>query len=144
MIFLIVASILFLDQLVKFFALSWLELNHPVILIKNFFNLTLVYNRGAAFGMFKNQLFFFVVISVVVIPLIVYHLKNKKNSRLINIALALILAGTLGNLIDRLRFGFVVDFLDFRIWPVFNLADSAITIGALLLTWQLWGRKNVS
>jgi len=138
----IVISVLFLDQLSKFLAASFLQLNTPVVLIKNFLNLSLVHNRGAAFGILKNQLFVFVIISLLAIALILYHLKDKKKSLLSSISLSLILGGAAGNLIDRLRFGFVIDFLDFRVWPVFNLADSAITIGVVLLSWELLCKKN--
>ena len=142
MIPVIVISVLFLDQLTKFLATKFLELNTPVILIKGFLNLSLVYNRGAAFGILKNQLLVFVLISIFAIALIFYYLKNKKRSFLSSIYLSLILAGCAGNLIDRLRFGFVIDFLDFRVWPVFNLADSAVTVGAFLLSWELLCKKN--
>ncbi|TAM37893.1 signal peptidase II [bacterium] len=138
----IIISVLFLDQLTKFLASSFLRLNTPVILINNFLNLSLVHNRGAAFGILKNQLFMFVIISLVTIALILCHLKDKKRSFLSGISLSLILGGAAGNLIDRLRFGFVIDFLDFRVWPVFNIADSAITIGVILLSWELLCRKN--
>ncbi len=144
MILIIVSVVLFLDQLTKFLAVRFLQLNTPVALIKNFLYLTLVHNRGAAFGMFRNQLLIFVLISVFAIALIFYHLKNKKNSVLSGISLSLIAAGAIGNLIDRLRFGFVIDFLDLRVWPVFNLADSAITIAALLLSWELLFKKNAA
>lgn len=138
----IIISVLFLDQLTKFLAARFLQLNTSLILIKNFLNLSLVHNRGAAFGILKNQLFVFVIISLLAIALILYHLKDKKRSRLSSISLSLILGGAVGNLIDRLRFGFVIDFLDFRVWPVFNVADSAITIGVVLLSWELLCRKN--
>ena len=144
MILIIVSVVLFLDQLTKFLAVRFLQLNTPVTLIKNFLYLTLVHNRGTAFGMFRNQLLIFVLISIFAIALIFYHLKNKKNSVLSGISLSLILAGAIGNLIDRLRFGFVIDFLDLRVWPVFNLADSAITIAAFLLSWELLFKKNAS
>jgi signal peptidase II len=142
MIPVIVISVLFLDQLTKFLATKFLQLNTPVILIKGFLNLSLAYNRGAAFGILKNQLLVFVLISIFAIVLIFYYLKNKKRSFLSSIYLSLILAGCAGNLIDRLRFGFVIDFLDFRVWPIFNLADSAITVGAFLLSWELLCKKN--
>ena len=144
MILVIVTVVLFLDQLTKFLAIRFLQLNIPVGLIKNFLYLTLVHNRGAAFGIFKNQLLIFVLISIFAIALIFYHLKNKKNSVLSGISLSLIASGAIGNLIDRLRFGFVIDFLDLRVWPVFNLADSAITIAALLLSWELLFKKNAA
>ena len=144
MILVIVSSVIFLDQLSKFIAVKFLQLNTPVSLIKNFLYMTLVYNRGAAFGMLKNQLSLFVMISFFVILFIFLHLKNKKNPFLSEISLSLILAGLIGNLIDRLRFGYVIDFLDLRFWPVFNLADSALTIGALLLSWEVLFSKNVT
>jgi signal peptidase II len=144
MIIIIVTSIILLDQITKFLAISSLQLNTPVPLIKNFLNLTLVHNRGAAFGFFQNQLLMFVLISILVIAFIFHNLKNKKNSVIFKLSLSLILGGAIGNLIDRLRFGFVIDFLDLRIWPVFNLADSAITIAALLLSWDLLFKKNAA
>ena len=144
MILAIVSSVIFLDQLSKFFAIRTLQLNTPVILIKNFLYITLAHNRGAAFGILKNQLFLFVAISFSAILFILLRLKNKKDPFLFKLSLSLILAGSVGNLIDRLRFGYVIDFLDFRIWPIFNLADSALTIGALLLSWELLFNKNVT
>lgn len=144
MIFIIISSVIILDQAAKFLATKYLELNHPLPLIKNFLNLTLVHNRGAAFGLFQNQLLVFVLISAVAIILIIFSLRDKKNSALFKISLSLILGGAIGNLIDRVRFGFVIDFLDFRVWPVFNLADSVITIAAVLLTWELLFKKNAA
>lgn len=143
MIFIIVTSVILLDQITKFLALRFLQLNTPVLLVKNFLNLTLVHNRGGAFGFFQNQWLLFVVVSFFAIGLILYNLK-KTNSIILKLSLSLILGGCVGNLIDRLRFGFVVDFLDLRVWPVFNLADSCITIAALFLTWELVFKKNVT
>ncbi len=105
-------------------------------MISGVFHLTLVYNRGAAFGMLKNQIPLFIFVSLAAIVLIFVNLK-KDNSFLNRISLSLILAGALGNLVDRIFLGHVVDFLDFRIWPVFNIADSAITIGAILLGYAI-------
>lgn len=144
MIFIIVTSVILLDQITKFLAAKFLQLNTPVPLIKNLLNLTLVHNRGAAFGFFQNQLFLFVLISLFAIGLILYNLRNKKNSIILKLSLSLILGGSVGNLIDRLRFGFVIDFLDLRIWPVFNIADSVITIAALVLSWELLFNKNAA
>lgn len=144
MIYIIVTSVVLLDQITKFLALRLLQLNIPVPLIKNFLNLTLVHNRGAAFGFFQNQLFLFVLVTLFAIGLILYNLKNKTNSIILKLSLSLILGGAIGNLIDRLRFGFVVDFLDLRLWPVFNIADSVITIAAILLTWELLFKKNAA
>ena len=144
MIFIIVTSVILLDQITKFIALKFLQLNTPFPLIKNFLNLTLVHNRGAAFGLFQNQLLLFVLISLFAIGLILYTLIDKTSSLISKIYLSLILWGSIGNLIDRMRFGFVIDFLDFRVWPVFNIADSVIVIAALFLTWELCFRKNAT
>ncbi len=140
----IVASVVILDQITKYLALEYLQLNTPVPLIKNFLNLTLVYNRGAAFGLLQNQLLLFILVTCFTVGLIIYNLKSNNNSLLLKIALSLILGGAVGNLIDRVRFGFVVDFLDLRVWPVFNLADSVITLAAVALTWELLFNKNAA
>ena len=143
MIFIIVLTILFLDQLSKILVTRNLSINHSFPVIKGVFHLTLVHNRGAAFGILKNQIPLFVVTSIFAIFLICANLKNNKEKKLYSISLGLILAGALGNLIDRLFSGYVIDFLDFRIWPVFNLADSAITIGAILLGYSICIHKFV-
>jgi signal peptidase II len=135
MIFIIVLLVLFFDQLTKFLATEAIGLNQSIPIINNIFHLTLVHNKGAAFGILKNQTLLFMVISLITIVIIFHHLRKKRRKGLdiFTISLALILSGAIGNFIDRISLGYVVDFLDFRIWPVFNLADSAITVGAILL-----------
>ncbi|OGW75452.1 MAG: signal peptidase II [Omnitrophica bacterium RBG_13_46_9] len=129
-----VGSVLVLDQLSKFFVLRNLNPNNSIEVIRNFFYLTLVYNTGAAFGILKDKTFVFVAISLLAVIFIVFYInKRKKGAFPADLGLGLILGGALGNLVDRLRFGYVVDFLDFKIWPVFNIADSAITTGVFLL-----------
>jgi signal peptidase II len=135
-----IVIIIGLDQLTKFILNNHLVLNSPNPVIKGFFYLTLVHNRGAAFGILKNQLFLFVLSSIFAIILIYFNLRKSKARNkfsLNNLALALILSGAIGNLIDRLFLGYVVDFLDFCVWPVFNIADSAITAGAILLGFSM-------
>jgi len=136
----IIILIIGLDQLTKFIFNNNLVLNSPNPVLKGFFYLTLVHNRGAAFGILKNQLLLFILSSIFAIILIYFNLKkSKQNNKLSlnNLALGLILSGAIGNLIDRLFLGYVIDFLDFCVWPVFNVADSAITVGAVLLAWSL-------
>jgi signal peptidase II len=144
MVLIVVASVIILDQITKYLAKSLLQLNTPLVLLKNFFNLTLVHNRGAAFGLFENQLLMFVAISILAVAIILFSLRDKKNTLIFRFSLSLILGGAIGNLIDRIRFGFVIDFLDFRVWPVFNLADSFITVAAILLAWEILFNKNVT
>lgn len=139
MALIIAASVLFLDQLTKFLATKYLSFNQSLPLIKGVLYLSLVHNRGAAFGMLKGLNIFFILAALAAITLI-YLTLRKLGWRRITIAaasLSLILAGALGNLIDRLAFGYVIDFIDLRIWPVFNVADSAITIGALLWAFSI-------
>lgn len=142
MIFIIVAAIIVFDQLAKYIAAQSLSLNQPISVIKGIFSLTLVHNRGAAFGILKNQVPLFIVTSVVAVLLIYSELKHNRHRKAYSIALGLILAGALGNLIDRIFLGYVIDFLDFHFWPVFNVADSAITVGALILGWTLIFKKE--
>jgi len=135
----IVLSILLADQLSKFLADKYLILNNTVPLVNGIFHLTLVHNRGAAFGILRNQLPFFIIVSFIAIILIIAGLKNSGKNKfpLYKLSLNLMLAGILGNLIDRLLFGYVIDFFDFKVWPVVNLADSAITIGAILFGYSV-------
>ncbi len=139
MILIIIVTILSLDQLTKFLVIKNLSLNETLPIIKGVMHLTLLHNRGAAFGILKNQAPVFIFTSILAIILIYFNLKIARHKKLslYNIALSFILAGALGNLIDRLFLGYVIDFLDFRIWPVFNVADSAITIGAILLGYSI-------
>jgi len=133
-------SILFivaLDRISKLFFLNLLLFGESIPVIRNVFHFTLVHNTGIAFGLFKNQGVFFLIVSLVAIFVFGWLLysqsKRQTLSRASNIAFSLIIGGAVGNFIDRLQFGFVIDFIDFRIWPVFNIADSAITVGAIIL-----------
>ena len=137
----LVIGILFFDQLTKYIISKKIPLGESIPIIKNIFHLTYILNRGAAFGIFKNQAHFFIIVSVVAITIILILLRCKRTLGR-QIALSLILSGATGNLIDRIRLEAVIDFLDFRIWPVFNIADSAITIGAELLAYSVLFKKT--
>ena len=140
----IVAVVLLLDQVTKSLIVKHLSLSHSQPVIKGVLFLSLVHNRGAAFGLLKGLNIFFILTAVAAAILICLTLKDLgwRKITLASGALSLILAGALGNLIDRVMFGYVIDFLDLRIWPVFNVADSAISISALLLAYSIIrGRK---
>lgn len=132
-----------LDQLSKYLVLSTLELYEVRQLIPGFFNLVHVTNKGAAFSMFASvdspvrHYFFVAVNSAAFIGLTIAAWKMRDQHRLYPVSFALIAAGAVGNLIDRLRLGAVIDFLDFYLgayhWPAFNVADSAICVGVALL-----------
>ena len=131
--------VIFLDQLTKFFIKQNFQLNESIPIIKNAFHLTYTTNTGSAFGLFKGFNLFFILFSVIVIFVIFYYLKQvKEKEKLMLFSLGLLLGGTIGNLIDRIAYGSVIDFIDFRVWPVFNVADSAVTISIILLIILLW------
>lgn len=131
--------IVILDQLSKAWVGKALLLGESVPLLRGVMHLTLIHNTGAAFGMLRRYPHLFVAIGAAASVFILVFLAKK--GEILDIcgktAFCFILGGTLGNLIDRMRFGHVIDFIDFRIWPVFNVADSFITIGAVLLGWTL-------
>ncbi|MCM8789677.1 MAG: signal peptidase II [Candidatus Omnitrophica bacterium] len=140
----IVLFVLALDRLTKILVSSILSLNQSAAVIKGIFHITLVHNKGAAFGILKNQLLLLITTSLIAIFLIFKDFKKNKRDRTYNISLSLILGGALGNLIDRVVFGYVIDFLDFRVWPVFNVADSAITIGVIMMGYSILFSRNKS
>jgi len=134
------AAVLIVDQFTKFIITHALAL-HEVVPVTPFFNLVLVYNPGAAFSFLADaagwQKGVFITIALVASVWIVYLLRKHAQQTLFCWALSLVLAGALGNVIDRVQFGAVIDFLDFHAfgwhWPAFNVADAAITCGAALL-----------
>ena len=138
LIFIFIA-VVSLDQLSKFWAENSLILNTKIPIIEGFFYLTLVYNRGAAWSLLYGSRWILVSISTAAtIGFLVYYFKIMKQSKIITqLGLALVIAGTFGNLIDRALFGQVVDFLDFIIfgydYPVFNIADTSLVVGMGIL-----------
>ena len=135
----IIAGIV-VDQISKFIAATYLTKVDTVPIIKDVLHLTYVENRGAAFGILKNHRWIFITISalaIIVITVILF--KGAVENRLQCFSLALIVSGGIGNMIDRLLLGYVVDFIDFRLinFAVFNLADSIVCIGAGILIFSL-------
>ena len=129
--------VLLADQLSKHLLLASFPPGHSLPLIPGLLHLTYVQNTGAAFGLLKGQQVLFIGLALLVLGWIAWELLTKPSvPPLMAWGCGLILGGAVGNLIDRLRWGYVVDFIDVRIWPVFNLGDSAITIGVGLLIWQ--------
>jgi signal peptidase II len=141
------AVIIALDQITKAAVSSKFSLYESCEVISGILNLVYVINPGAAFGFMAGasaafRYIFFIGITLIAIALIIYYLiKYKTGSMMIVTALTLIFAGAVGNLIDRIRFGAVVDFIDVYIgtwhWPAFNVADSAISVGAVLMIWKM-------
>jgi signal peptidase II len=132
---------LVVDQLTKHLVVLNLELYEawaPIPALAGKLDIHYVTNTGAAFGLFRNGGLFFIAVAVVVSVIIVFYYRYVPDGQwLIRLSLGLQLGGALGNLIDRLRLGYVVDFIDVHFWPVFNMADSAIVCGVLLLAFLL-------
>ena len=129
--------VILVDFFSKYMVSKLMTVNETINLIDNFFRITYVKNTGAAFSMFSNNTILVIIISVVIIGFLLFYIyKNKGNNKLENVSYAFILGGAIGNLIDRLVYGYVIDFLDFEILsynaPIFNLADTFIVIGVIL------------
>jgi len=146
------AVVVILDQLTK----QWVEASfvlYETYPVTGFFNLTLVYNTGAAFSFLADaggwQRWFFTLFALTISAYLVYWLMQlKKQQIVLPLAIAMIIGGAVGNVIDRILYGHVVDFLDFYIadwhWPAFNLADSAIFLGVILFIWESFFSGNDS
>ena len=122
------------DLISKRLATLYLQ-NTSIPVIKDILHFTYVENTGAAFGMYKGGRWFFVITTIVIIGGIIFMLlKYKPQQKLVKFSSALVIAGAVGNLIDRIYNGFVVDFIDFRVinYPVFNIADCCVVVGAIL------------
>ena len=137
----ITSLVIVFDQVSKWLMVSRLSLYETVIVMP-YFNLTMAHNEGAAFSFLAQaggwQRWFFIWLALIIsVVLLVWLAKLKPTEKLEAISLSLILGGALGNVIDRISYGYVIDFIDLYIghnhWPVFNIADSAICIGAILL-----------
>ena len=141
-VFLLIALLIVAaDQLSKIWIRSYPE--GQAIFETGFFRIIHTHNTGAAFGLFQGHSFALTVVALVTIAVIllyalfIYRRFPILDNRLGKSALGLVLGGAVGNLIDRLRFGYVTDFIDFGVWPAFNIADSAVTVGVIMLAYSL-------
>ena len=146
-IFCIVIFILFLDQVSKRLVVENIEIFANNLVISKYFNLVYVENRGVSFGMFSehDKSFYFGILSMLVSTYIIYLLV-KSNDLTESLGLSLILGGAIGNGVDRLYYGYVVDFIDLHLnnlhWPAFNFADTFITFGAIVFIFSIIANKN--
>lgn len=137
-LFVLPLAVVILDQFSKYIVVENMALGESIPIIEKVFHLTYILNPGAAFGMFAHNRLFFIAIAVVVIGIIIWARREILASPWeVKAGCGLFLGGAIGNLIDRARQGLVIDFFDFRIWPVFNIADIAICIGVGLIIWNL-------
>ncbi len=138
--FLIIIAGLVIDRITKIWALRSLANGNDVVVIKNIFSFSYLENRGAAFGIFQNNVLYLAIItSVVILGLLFYFIKYKPQSKILRYSLAIIISGAIGNLIDRLSYKFVVDFImlhykDVYYFPTFNVADMFVVVGTILLS----------
>ena len=145
--FLIALLVVTADQLSKIWIRSYSE--NALIFEEGFFRITRVHNTGAAFGLFQDQSFSLTIVAFIGIVIILFFVLFVSrrfpllDTRLVKPALGLVLGGTIGNLVDRLRFGYVTDFIDIGIWPTFNIADSAVTVGVILFIYSLLSSTRV-
>ena len=132
---LVVAGVVALDRVVKALVASAMTLGESIPVIDGIFHITLIHNKGAAFSSFQGQTFVLIVLPLIALTVgVVFLIRYRKVARpFLLFSIALIFGGGLGNLIDRLRQGYVVDMFDFRVFPVFNVADIAVCCGAALL-----------
>ena len=147
----IACLVVIVDQITKAVVVNGLALYSSVPVINGFFNLTHIHNPGGAFGFMANQgeairVFFFLVVACAAMVFVLYfYYKTPEKHFFFRVCLSLIFGGAIGNLIDRIRLGKVIDFLDFYIgqwhWPAFNIADSAITIGIAIYIFHILFNK---
>ena len=130
--------VILVDQFSKFYIQSTMNLGMSIPIIPHVFHITYILNPGAAFGILENQRFFFISIGVfILLAAIFFFPKLQKEKLPLKVGSALLLGGAVGNLIDRIQTGYVVDFFDFRIWPIFNIADIAIVCGVGLIIYTI-------
>ena len=135
-----VSLIIFFDRITKIYFSNFLSLGESLPVVRHVLHFTVVHNTGIAFGFFRDQGIVFIFIPVIAVVLLIFNIyfykNNKALSQIYIVAFSLILGGAIGNLIDRIFFGYVIDFIDLRVWPVFNIADSAITVGAFIILFK--------
>lgn len=134
-----IVALVSLDQFVKYLTVTHLMLK-PIVLIENVFELTYVENKGAAWSILENQIWFFILMTVIILALIAYAFYKKMiYTKLGQISLVLICAGAIGNLIDRITHGYVIDMFSFKLinFPVFNVADICIVCGGILFVYYM-------
>ncbi len=128
--FAVAVVLIAVDRISKLMAGS---IEQPIVVIKGILNLELVKNTGASFGMFPGSSFAIALLSIAIICFLLFFYRKLPEAWYLAVASGLLIGGTFGNLIDRLFFGYVVDFISFSFWPAFNFADSGIVSGTLII-----------
>lgn len=140
--------IIIIDLISKLVIDKLLKINETISVINNFFSITKVFNRGASFSMLIGYRLLFILIGIITIVILFKYLNNFKINNRNILAFSLLIGGIMGNLIDRVIYGYVIDFLDFNIFgfdaPIFNIADTCICIGAFLLFYAIMKREDIN
>lgn len=136
-LWLISTIVVFIDILSKILVKNFLLLGHKNKIIDNFFYITYVKNTGAAWSIFSSVTILITIITLIIVAILIYYIINHTLNKIETVSYALILGGAIGNLLNRIMYGYVIDFLDFKIfnydYPIFNIADISIVIGVFLL-----------
>ena len=134
-----IVAVIIIDQLTKHFIQLFMLPGMSFSVIPDIFSITYVQNAGAAFGILEHQRLLFIFITLIILFVCGYFYKKiQKLPRYLRFSIALLLGGAIGNLIDRIQLGIVVDFFDFHVWPVFNIADIAIVCGVILIIYYIF------
>lgn len=149
MILILTALIILADQLTKFAAIKYLKGQQPIVLIKNFLSFHYTENAGAAFGILQQKRMLFIIITTIFLIAITFYLIKNYNelSLITKIGVSILLGGAIGNYIDRVRYGYVVDFISVKLtrtydFPVFNIADMAIVLGTIIIVYVVMFDKQ--
>lgn len=139
---------LLIDILTKFGIERYFEISESKIIIPNFFSLTKVYNYGVSFSMLNNERYIIILITLIVFGMLIAYAKKFKNNFRNSLMFGLLFGGIIGNLINRIFLGYVIDFLDFKIfgynYPVFNIADIGIVFGVILMIYAIIKKEDVN
>jgi signal peptidase II len=138
--YLLILALICIDQISKYFIKTGMDFNQSIPLVDGIFHLTYIRNFGAAFSILQGKQSFLIAVTFIALAAILLYMtiRRKKNHWVLSLSLSFIVGGGLGNLIDRIRLGYVVDFFDFRVFPVFNVADICVCCGCGLLIYYLF------
>ncbi|MDO4935670.1 MAG: signal peptidase II [Phascolarctobacterium sp.] len=136
-------SVLAADRVSKLIVTESMQLGESIKFLGDYFHWTFILNEGAAFGMFQGARWIFITLALIIVAMGYYFRKDiVKQDWLTQCGVACFIAGTIGNLIDRALFGAVIDFIDLRVWPIFNVADMGVCLGVALLLWSILWQKQ--
>lgn len=140
---LVAVAIIIVERIIKYYIVDNLRLGESIPVWGNFLMITRSENMGAAFGILRGQNWIFIAAAFIVLFLVIYYYNRIIYDRLLIIATSFIIAGTVGNMTDRVFFNHVIDYINFSFWPTFNLSDASLTVGVILLMVYIlmWDKK---